>query len=180
MKQHVKILFLLVMILIIGLIAQRLIAANRLQIEDISDLLPKNGQYQTRSLATIQTVVVHHSGAEEQTAWDYALYHVNSNSWPGIGYHFVIEKDGSVKQTNPLTNISYHVAAHNSYTIGICLSGNFNQTQPTKAQLSSLKNLLSHLSSLLTRDFNVVGHRDLGNTTCPGHNLYPLINSLWR
>ena len=168
------------MILIITLIAQRLIAANSLQIEDISDILPKNGNYSTRSLAAIQTVVVHHSGVEGQTAWDYASYHVNSKTWPGIGYHYVIEKDGSVLQTNPLTNVSYHVAAHNSYTIGISLSGNFNQTQPTKAQLSSLKKLLSHLSSLLPRDFNVVGHRDLGNTTCPGHNLYPLIDSLWQ
>ncbi|MEL7532351.1 MAG: peptidoglycan recognition family protein [Bacteroidota bacterium] len=180
MKKRVKILILLAVILILTLIAQRLIAANRLQIDDISDLLPKNGQYQTRSLAAIQTVVIHHSGVEGQTAWEYAFYHVESNSWPGIGYHYVIEKDGAVKQTNPLTNVSYHVAGHNSYTIGISLSGNFNQTQPTRAQLSSLKKLLSHLSSLLARDFNIVGHRDLGNTTCPGHNLYPFIHSLWQ
>ncbi|MEM6342535.1 MAG: peptidoglycan recognition family protein [Bacteroidota bacterium] len=180
MQKSVKILLLLAVILVISLIAKSLIAANRLQIEDISDLLPRNGQYPTRSLASIKTVVIHHSGVEGQTAWDYALYHVNSNSWPGIGYHYVIEKNGSVKQTNPLTNASYHVAAHNAYTIGISLSGNFNQTQATQAQISSLKKLLSHLSSLLARDFNVVGHRDLGNTTCPGHNFYPLIDSLWQ
>ena len=100
----------------------------------------------------------------------------------GLAYHFVIGngrgmRDGEVavgerwrKQLN-----GGHLAstAQNSYSIGICLVGNFDKTKPTAAQMRSLSALCKALmkrcnlatSAVKThREINVVG------TRCPGRH----------
>lgn len=129
-------------------------------------------EYATRDLDKIEQIVVHHSASINQTAEDFADYHVLSRGWPGIGYHFVIEKDGLIIMGNPLTNISYNTQNQNTKTIGICLSGNFEQEQPTAAQMDSLSNLIAYLRNELPQSLQVFGHRDFAATSCPGDNLY--------
>lgn len=132
--------------------------------------------YPTRQLSQIKRIVVHHAAAQNQTAVDYARYHVGSNGWPGIGYHYVIEKNGRVIQGNPLENISYHVGAgENTPSIGICLSGNFDIEHPTPIQLKRLEQLIKKLRQDLPQALEINGHRDFKNKSCPGDNLYPLI-----
>lgn len=129
-------------------------------------------EYDTRNLNQIQQIVVHHSASVNQTAEDFAEYHVLTRGWPGIGYHFVIEKDGTIIQGNPLTNISYNTQNQNTKTIGICLSGDFMVEQPTEAQMESLTKLIGHLRGELPQSLEVFGHRDFAATSCPGDNLY--------
>lgn len=135
-------------------------------------------QYSTRDLSKINKIILHHSAATGQTAEDYARYHVQSNGWPGIGYHFVIEKNGDIIQGNSLETVSYHAAGKNTESIGISLSGNFMNEQPTAAQIKSLKQLVAHLRAQLNKNLPVSGHRDHGQTSCPGTNLYPIISQL--
>jgi hypothetical protein len=133
-------------------------------------------KFPQRSLDKIQRIAVHNSGKENQTAEIYASYHVNTNNWPGIGYHFVIEddSDGTIIQTNYLTTISYGVDGGNTPTINICLSGNFSEREPSKAQLKSLGKLIRHLRRTLKRNIPVYGHGTLQPhkpTSCPGNYL---------
>jgi N-acetyl-anhydromuramyl-L-alanine amidase AmpD len=128
--------------------------------------------YGTRRLDQITQTVVHHSAATNQTAEDYARYHVNHHRWPGIGYHYVIEKDGTIVQGNPLTNVSYHTRGYNTKSIGICLSGNFEIEQPTAQQMHSLGLLIDYVRGVVPNQMQVYGHRDFGSTSCPGDNLY--------
>ena len=128
--------------------------------------------YGTRSLNQIEQTIVHHSATTNQSAEDYANYHVSHHGWPGIGYHYVIEKDGTIVQGNPLTNVSYHTSGQNTKSIGICLSGNFEIEQPTAAQMHSLQILINYLRQQVPNSMQVYGHRDFGTTSCPGDNLY--------
>jgi len=128
--------------------------------------------YATRSLSRINQIVVHHSASIGQAAKDYARYHVQSKGWPGIGYHFVIEINGDIIQANPLVNVSYNVSGHNTRSIGICLSGDFTKQEPSSQQLKSLKNLIGHLRRELPQKLEVFGHKDYGQTSCPGPALY--------
>jgi N-acetyl-anhydromuramyl-L-alanine amidase AmpD len=128
-------------------------------------------KYTTRSLNSINQIFVHHSASIGQTAEDYARYHVQSKGWAGIGYHFVIEINGDIIQCNPLINVSYNVSGHNTRSIGICLSGDFTQQEPTAAQLKSLANLIKHLRKELPQYLAVNGHKEYGQTSCPGSNL---------
>jgi len=128
--------------------------------------------YHTRSLDQINQIVVHHSASINQSAKDYAHYHVFSKGWPGIGYHYVIEKDGTIVWCNLLTTVSWNVSGHNTRSIGICLSGDFTKEQPTTAQLKNLKKLIKHLRKQLPQHLPVTGHKDYGSTSCPGSHLY--------
>lgn len=134
--------------------------------------------YGTRNLSKIKRIILHHSAVTGQTAEDYARYHVQSRGWAGIGYHFVIEKNGDIIQGNNLETVSYHASGKNTESIGISLSGNFMTEQPTDAQIKSLKQLVAHLRATLNKSLPVSGHKDHGQTSCPGTNLYPIISQL--
>lgn len=133
-------------------------------------------EYDTRDLNQIEQIVVHHSASLDGTAEDFAEWHVRDHGWPGIGYHFVVEKDGSIIMGNPLTNVSYHTQNQNTKSVGIVLSGNFEVEQPTQAQMTSLSNLIAYLRDELPNELEVYGHRDFAATACPGDNLYNQLN----
>lgn len=128
-------------------------------------------RYGTRSLNQIQRIVVHHSASQTWTGADMAAYHVNSREWPGIGYHFVIEKDGGIFQGNKLETISYNVANGNTPTVAICLSGNFDIEQPTAQQMASLSQMVDYLRKTIPNQLPVMAHGDLQATACCGTNL---------
>jgi N-acetyl-anhydromuramyl-L-alanine amidase AmpD len=128
-------------------------------------------KYNTRLLSRINQIFVHHSASIGQRAEDYARYHVQSRGWAGIGYHFVIESNGDIIGCNPLDTISYGVANHNTRSVHICLSGDFTKQEPSKAQLKSLDNLIKHLRKELPQYLAVDGHKEYGQTSCPGPNL---------
>lgn len=169
MKNWWKIAVILIPLLLIVVIVRA--RGLGLSIKNIVDLLPAGyGTYGTRSLEQITTIVIHHSASEDQTAFDYADYHISTHNWPGIGYHYVIDPDGTVNQTNKLTTVSYHVASNNTPSVGICVSGNLNNHPMTAAQERALKALISRLRTILPNKLTVAGHRDFGTTDCPGSN----------
>jgi N-acetyl-anhydromuramyl-L-alanine amidase AmpD len=60
---------------------------------------------------------------------------------------------------------------YNEYGIGICLVGNFEESDPSDAQLASIKRLVSVLKhEYQLTDSQVIGHRDVKATACPGKN----------
>jgi N-acetyl-anhydromuramyl-L-alanine amidase AmpD len=154
-----------------------LTSSGKPTIIDIVDDLPKHPtkRYGTRPISAINKYIIHHSASTTHTAEDFARYHVNSRDWPSIGYHFAIEKDGTIKQTNRLNTLSYHTSGENTTGVGIVLSGNFNIEQPTPAQIKSLKQLLNLLKKEVG-NYPVYGHRDFAATSCPGDNLYYYID----
>jgi len=139
------------------------------QIHDITDALPTNGTYPQRILEDITHIIIHHSAVSAKVgARKIADYHISKWGWEGIGYHFIINRNGKVLQTNRLTSISNHAGNANPYSIGICLLGSFMGRQPNKAQIESLNLLIAHLTQGLG---NVVikGHKEVMQTACPGN-----------
>lgn len=115
-------------------------------------------------------IIIHHSLTTSGSAEAYANYHVGSLGWCGIGYHFVIEKDGTVKFCNDVGLKTYHVGNHNSYAVGICLTGDFRTQKPTKEQEESLRNLVRALQSDYPRLKTIKGHNELSGyewKACP-------------
>lgn len=128
-------------------------------------------KYKTRQLEKIEKIIIHHSATDTGSAEAYARYHVNKRGWPGIGYHYVIEKDGTIKQTNELDTISYHASSHNTNSIGICLTGNFDKQTLEEKQKQSLIELIQHLNKTFKKEFPLIGHRDVASKSCPGDNI---------
>ena len=76
-------------------------------------------------------IVIHHTGSVKDmdaSASQIHSWHKNQG-WSGIGYHFVIRKDGSVERGRPIWAVGAHAGENgmNSHSIGIHLSGDFNR-----------------------------------------------------
>ncbi len=134
--------------------------------------LPRHAErrYETRTLSQIQQIVIHHTGADPSIGIEaIAGKHVHELGWPGIGYHFVIDAEGRIYQTNDLTTISFHARQANPTTVGIAFGGNFDEAVPTDAQLESGGRLCAYLLRELSLPIeNVRGHKAFVSTECPG------------
>lgn len=84
---------------------------------------------------------------------------------PHLGYHFVIDVDGTVETGRQVGEIGAHVRGHNSNSVGICLVGGItaegkNHGQYTGQQWHALHQLLRQLEAK-HRKAKIYGHRDL-------------------
>ena len=127
--------------------------------------------YSARPYSDIRYIAVHHSQTTSGSAESFARYHVNKNNWPGIGYHYVIEKNGDIKWCNNVSLKTYHVGNSNRYAIGICLTGDFHTQKLEKRQLDSLLRVIKALMKEFHIEANNVwGHNqfpDYGWKKCP-------------
>lgn len=127
--------------------------------------------YKMRQLNEITTIAIHHTATPATTTVDaIARYHVQTNDWPGIGYHYVILQDGYIYKTNYAATKSYHVGDANSYALGVSLVGNFIDSPPPQEQLDAARKLVQYLRETYPSIDEVVGHRDIvgAQTRCPG------------
>lgn len=125
-------------------------------------------------------LIIHHGGGSDadpladtshHTAKMMEEWHL-AKGWEGLGYQFVIHKNGDVWRGRPEHYHGSHTTTHNKKSIGLCLSGNFDATLPTKAQEDSLRSLLVGLMSTynISKD-KIVPHRTFANKTCYGKKL---------
>ncbi|MBC7818951.1 MAG: N-acetylmuramoyl-L-alanine amidase [Planctomycetaceae bacterium] len=133
-------------------------------------------------------IVIHHTASEGGSVATIHAEHLNrkdknGNNWKGIGYHFLIGNgtgmgDGEIEPTfrwkKQMQGAHAGNDEYNQHGIGICLVGNFQDHRPSSAQLVSIKRLVG----VLKREYGlkssqVVGHRDVKATACPG-KLFPL------
>ncbi len=92
------------------------------------------------------------------------------------GYHYIIFKDGTLKQTRYENEMGCHTIGKNFNSLGICLVGNFSRIGenrfPSLEQQESFKNLLIRLMNKYDIPLSkVVGHRYFSQTECPGKNI---------
>ena len=130
-------------------------------------------------------IVVHHAGMTYNG--DMSLKAIHDlhlgNGWAGVGYHFIVHKDGKIDRARPIERIGAHAYAHNRYTVGICMTGNFDIGVPTAAQVFSTEMLIAalcHHYNIIPSHQTILGHRDLCDTACPGYNFYPHMPELIR
>ncbi len=130
-------------------------------------------------LEDVRRIVVHHSATPDGCVRLFRLLHRGLNGWIDVGYHYVIGNgtysgDGEVEEGRPSWARGAHAKGGNADSLGICLVGNFEDSEPTAAQLGSLGRLLRGLVRLhRLKPEDVVLHRDVGTcrTACPGRNL---------
>ena len=127
----------------------------------------------------IDTVVIHCSatpptmdiGRKEIDEWHRA------KGWNGIGYHYVIRRNGEIENGREIGTVGAHVAGHNAHSVGICLVGGVDShNQPEnnfeEIQFDSLLELLGMLKDEIPNAFDVVGHNELNpHKACPSFNV---------
>ena len=121
-------------------------------------------------------IIIHCSAVKpDQTssAAQIDTWHRKDNHWKfGIGYHYVIRRDGSIESGRPEWMVGAHCLNHNAHSLGICYEGGRDiRGQPddtrTPAQKKALRWLLRQLHRTYPRAV-IVGHHDLDpQKDCP-------------
>ena len=74
----------------------------------------------------ITEIIIHCADTPERRdvrAADIRKWHVKDNGWNDIGYHYVIDLDGTIEAGRDLETIGAHCKGHNQNSIGICYIG---------------------------------------------------------
>ena len=103
---------------------------------------------------------------QQSSAAQIDTWHRRDNHWKfGIGYHYVVRRDGTIEPGRPEWMVGAHCKNHNAHSIGICYEGGLNiRGQPddtrTEAQKVSMRRLLEELHQRYPRAI-IIGHHDL-------------------
>ena len=127
-------------------------------------------------MRTITLIIVHCSAVrpdQTSSAAQIDTWHRKNNHWKlGIGYHYVVRRDGEIESGRPEWMVGAHCLNHNAHSIGVCYEGGLDiRGQPadtrTEAQKKALRWLLQQLRRSYPRAM-IVGHHDLNpDKDCP-------------
>ncbi|XP_022130726.2 peptidoglycan recognition protein [Pieris rapae] len=138
-------------------------------------------------LRPVDLVIIQHTvtpfcstdGTCTEAARSIQNYQVDELGYWDIGMSFLVGGNGKIYEGCGWLHVGAHTYGYNSKSIGISFIGNYNNDDPTSAQLEAVKDLLrcgveeGHLSS----DYKVVGHKQLIATQSPGRRLYQVIRT---
>ena len=124
-------------------------------------------------------------------------YHTVTLGWADLGYNVVVDRYGTIYEGRKggFNNgvIGAHASGFNTGSFGVAVIGNFVDEQAPAAAIRSLTRVIATKSAIHGIDPGatttrmgdgrvrptIVGHRDVGQTSCPGriHDLLPRIRS---
>ncbi len=122
----------------------------------------------------ITKIIIHCSATPEgrdYTVADIDRWH-RARGFKGIGYHYVIYRDGSVHPGRAVEVIGAHCKGQNANSIGICYIGGLAtdgktaKDTRTPAQKEALRRLVAELKAKYP-GLTVHGHRAFANKACP-------------
>jgi len=126
-------------------------------------------------------IIVHNSGTRQGSARVFDYYHRHVRRMKnGLAYHFVIGNGTSTRNgqieigdrwVHQMRGGHVHSDYMNNIGLGICLVGDFNRDQPTRAQLEACEELIKYLQERCGK-MTVRPHREVNPprwaTDCPG------------
>ncbi|NCU30779.1 hypothetical protein EOM57_03150 [Candidatus Saccharibacteria bacterium] len=156
---------------------------------------PTSSEGWTPEYAPLTRVIVHHTAipvdsdpaASIRAIW---YYHTYTNGWGDIGYNYLVDSRGNIYQGryyDPVESavsggevVGGHAYQNNIGSSGIAALGDFSTTRPTDIMVDAIANIAAfkaanykfNPSGIGVSGPNVVGHRDVNATSCPGQQLY--------
>lgn len=99
-----------------------------------------------------------------------------------IGYHYVIELDGQMKEGRPLEVVGAHVRGQNNNSIGICYVGGCDEQMKPKNTLNKCQEeqLIAVLKWLKEKfpKATIHGHNEFSAKACPSFNVQKWVKNL--
>lgn len=153
---------------------------------------------------TVRGVIVHHTaGTNDYTRAQvpailrgiYA-FHTKDRGWNDIAYNVLVDKWGRMWEgrAGGLSRgvLGAHALAWNNQTMGVSVLGDFNKASVPTAAVNSVARVIAWKAGVHGFDPDakgwvnghwvpiIQGHRDVGNTTCPGTSLYAKLPAIRR
>jgi len=134
----------------------------------------------------ITLIIIHCSAVrpgQTSSAAQIDTWHRQRGFHLGIGYHYVVRRDGQIEAGRPEYMAGAHCRNHNAHSIGVCYEGGLDIRGPldpkgrlpkqepadtrTEAQKAALRRLLEDLHRRYPKAL-IVGHHDLNpQKDCP-------------
>ena len=122
--------------------------------------------------------ITHYSaGPPEQTVRAIQNFHMDSNGWPDVGYNWLVDRNGLIYEGR-LYNydaIGTHAADNNTRSIGCCFIG--RDADVTDAAKAAIRTVYDEACRRCNKSLQMLGHRDVNSTSCPGDNLWNWVHS---
>ena len=107
-------------------------------------------------------------------------WHTRDRGWSDIGYHYLIDLDGTVVEGRPIEKAGAHVKGHNAHSVGIALFGGHGGDQDdsfeehfTPEQDRALRKLLAQLQMEYPSIKSIRGHNAVSAKMCPCFQVQP-------
>lgn len=145
--------------------------------------------------AKVTKFIIHHTatdvkpGEAMQNVQDIYHSHAVFRGWGDIGYNYLIDQEGNIYEGRYGGEgvIGGHAGVGNIGSIGIAVLGTYSDNKVPKKVLAPLIKLIAEKSKIYGIDPNgysqfrgeispnVIGHRDIMHTECPGEKLQTLL-----
>ena len=127
-----------------------------------------SGNYCCTVMRMITLIVLHCSAVRPDQTSSVAqidTWHRDRGFKFGVGYHYVVRRNGEIEAGRPEWLVGAHCVNHNKYSIGVCYEGGLNaRGQPADTRTPEQKAALRRLLEILHRHYPkavIVGHHDL-------------------
>ncbi len=122
-------------------------------------------------------------------------YHTQSRGWSDIGYNFLVDRFGRIWEGRyggvSRAVVGAHTLGYNEYAFAMSAIGDFDRVEPPQVMLDayaklfawklSLHNVKASATRVYVKDRYlpaINGHRDVGQTACPGRYLYAKVGAV--
>ena len=129
----------------------------------------------------ITRIILHCSATPEGkdfTVADIDKWH-KARGWQGIGYHYVVYRDGSMHEGRNIAVVGAHTSGYNKNSIGVCYiggvatDGKTPKDTRTPAQRRALRVLVEQLKKQFPKA-TVHGHYEFAAKACPSFKISDL------
>lgn len=146
----------------------------------------------------VTKIFIHHTATTKnldnpmQAIRDIYYWHAISRGWGDIGYNYIIDQRGNIYEGRYGGDgiVGAHAGPGNVGSIGIAVLGNYSDTDVPTPVIESISALIKAKSAKYGIDTmgssmfrgemrpNVLGHRDIMSTSCPGDKLYAMLPTI--
>lgn len=129
----------------------------------------------------INRIILHCSATPEGkdfTVADIDRWH-KQRGWQGIGYHYVVYRDGTVHNGRDIAVAGAHTSGYNKNSIGICYIGGVaaDGKTPKDTRTAEQRVALRELVDKLKKQYptaTIHGHYEFANKACPSFKIQDL------
>lgn len=118
----------------------------------------------------------------EERAWMRQIqnFHMDTRDWSDFAYNYAIFPSGRIYAGRTMRRVPAAQEGHNTNTVAICCVLGIGDTHIPGAMKANLRQFVRWAEKYTHNELKVRGHKDVGQTSCPGPVLYAYVDDLDR
>jgi hypothetical protein len=120
-----------------------------------------SGEYPTRPVEDIRRIIVHHTMTSSDITVEQLAQMYTQRGLPGIGYHFLVNGDGTSHWTQPLEALlpQTNIPSIDAESVAVALAGDFSNTIPGALQIQGAAKTIAWLLTQLRLGLDSINGR---------------------